>query len=156
MGIPITGTITQFQSKLTQKGCTYDKSSSSLLPGGVRVFNGSFAGNKVIIYAYYNSSTKIVYRAKAVISGNTENIADQKYAEMLDLFKQKYYTADFDFASQDGKESLRIDFANGHIDMFISKDAEIYIRYPYNYDVHIDYWDSINSNSNTNSKLDDI
>lgn len=49
MGIPITGTISQFQSKLAAKGVRYDQKSSSMINGGVRVFKGTFAGNKATI-----------------------------------------------------------------------------------------------------------
>ena len=155
MGVPITGTIAQFQTKLTQKGCTYNKSISASFPVGARAFKGTFAGNKVDIYVYYNTSTKVVYRVKAIISGNTEKMADQEYAEMLSLFKQKYDTSDFDYDKYEGKESVFIYLPNGRIDMYISKDAEM-IRYPYIYNVHMDYWDGVNTNKNTDSKLDDI
>ena len=42
MGIPLTGTITQFQLKLAAKGVKYDKAMSQQLPTGVRMFNGTF------------------------------------------------------------------------------------------------------------------
>ena len=51
MGIPLTGTITQFQAKLVSKGCTYDKATSSSLSNGIKLYNGTFVGNKVDIAA---------------------------------------------------------------------------------------------------------
>lgn len=149
MGVPITGTITQFQSKLTQKGCTYDKDSAKL-SAGRRAFNGTFAGNKVWIGVYYDTKTKIVYRVKAIIEHNSEKIAEQRYAKMLDLFKQKYDTSDFSYDTQDGKDALSIYLSNGTIDMFFVKNDYD------DYDVHIDYWDYLNNKKFNKSNLDDI
>lgn len=47
MGIPVTGTIAQFQAKLVAKGCTYNKVASASISNGTRAFNGTFVGNKV-------------------------------------------------------------------------------------------------------------
>lgn len=79
MGIPLTGNITQFQSKLIAKGCTLDKISSANASNGLRIFNGSFAGNKVKIIVFYNPQNKIVYRAKALLDGVSEDRAEQEY-----------------------------------------------------------------------------
>ena len=72
MGIPLTGTITTFQTKLAAKGISYDKVASSQTESGVRCFKGVFSGEKANIYVYYNEKTKVVYRAKAVIEYPTE------------------------------------------------------------------------------------
>ena len=45
MGIPVTGTIAQFQAKLVAKGCTYNKVASASISNGTRAFNGTFVGN---------------------------------------------------------------------------------------------------------------
>lgn len=50
MGIPITGTIAQFQAKLAAKGVKYNQQLSGMLEAGTRSFNGTFAGNKVTIF----------------------------------------------------------------------------------------------------------
>ena len=60
MGIPVTGTIAQFQAKQVAKGCTYNKVASASISNGTRAFKGSFVGNKVDIYVYYDTNTKIV------------------------------------------------------------------------------------------------
>lgn len=173
MGVPINGTITQFQAKLVAKGCTYNKASSSALEKGCRVFNGVLVGNKVRIYVYYNTRTSIVYRAKAVVSGISEEIADQSYNQIKDLLAQKYdYQTE---GTKDDKEcvsflSLRnpgteVDFNNvsalsevafGEVDLFITKDEESWRRSPYNFNLHIDYNDALNSEKNDNSMLDEL
>ena len=63
MGIPINGTITQFQAKLIAKGCVHDKLTSNSLGVGCRAFKGHFIDNKVSIFVYYDESTKIVYKS---------------------------------------------------------------------------------------------
>ena len=73
MCIPLNGTITQFQQKLTAKGVKHNKQTSQMIPAGVRAFNGTFAGEKADIYVYYNLSSKVVYRAKAVAGYYTDS-----------------------------------------------------------------------------------
>ena len=90
MGIPVTGTIAQFQAKLVAKGCTYNKVASASISNGTRAFKGTFVGNKVDIYVYYDTNTKIVYRTKAVVSGVSEDIAEQEYSKVKKLLSQKY------------------------------------------------------------------
>lgn len=153
MGVPITGTITQFQSKIAAKGVQYDKFASSSIASGTRAFNGTFAGNKVLIFVYYDTQSKVVYREKSVINSVSEDIAEQKYANMRQLFMQKYNDIQYD--EQGGKEALTIDTGNGRIDMYVCKD-ESALRYPYNFSVHIDYWDGDNSDQHDNSLLEDI
>lgn len=153
MGIPITGTIAQFQTKLASKGAQLNKLLSSNIPAGSRAFNGNFAGNKVLIFVFYDTQTKIVYRVKSVIEGVSEEIAEQKYANMRQLFTQKYNY--IQYGEQEKKESLSIDAGNGRIDMYITKDED-YSRYPYYYNVHIDYLDGNNSDKHDNNLLDEI
>ena len=166
MGIPITGTITQFQSKLTQKGCTYNKEASAVLSAGTRAFKGTFVGNKVDIYAYYDTKTKIVYRVKAIINGTTEDLAEQQYNKIKNLMSQKYGTDYMETSTKDGKESVsfiaweNVDevsgVAIGGIDLYITKDEQSWVRSPYNYNLHIDYYDTKNYDKHTKQELDEI
>lgn len=164
MGIPLTGTIAQFQTKLVAKGCTYDKAASSSISNGTRAFKGTFVGNKVNIYVYYDTQTKIVYRVKAVVSGVSEDIAEQEYSKIKDLLSQKYGSSSEDMyvGTKDGKESVSFVSANdegkvnGSIDLFITQDEEIWIRAPFNYNLHIDYNDLINTNKHESQQLDEI
>ncbi len=149
MGIPITGTITQFQNKLAAKGVKYNP-MSKYVSAGIRTFTGTFAGNGVRIYVYYDNSSKIVYRVKSVIPNVTEDIAESKYYSMRQLFEQKY--EQIIYGEQEDKESLSIFTGTGRIDMYICKDEDSYNEY----DVHIDYEDGNNSQKHGNSLLDDI
>lgn len=164
MGIPLTGTIAQFQAKLVAKGCTYNKVASSSISNGTRAFKGTFVGNKVDIYVYYDIKTKIVYRTKAVVSGVSEDLAEQEYSKMKDLLSQKYGSDSEDMyvGTKDGKESVSFistndeGETNGSIDLFITQDEETWVRAPFNYNLHIDYNDRINTNKHENQQLDEI
>ena len=178
MGIPINGTITQFQSKLLAKGCTLNKSTSSTLAIGCRAFKGNFVGNKVDIYVYYDEKTKIVYRTKAVVSGVSKNLSDQVYSDISNMLLQKYgKTWRFENNNNDGEgisifvpsndfNPLNIDpYADiahspalygftGEIDLYISKND--YLIYPYYYCVHADYTDAINNDKHLTQSLEDL
>lgn len=175
MGVPINGTIAQFQTKLVAKGCSLNKEGSAYSPNGCRVFNGTLIGNKVIIYAFYNTQTKIVYRVKAVIDGVAENIAEQHYQKLKNLLSQKYGSEYVREGTMNDKESLSFvslrsdysgddfssyskasDFCLGTVDIFITKDDKEWIRDPYNYNVHIDYNDALNNEKNNSIMLEDL
>lgn len=151
MGIPITGTISQFHSKLAAKGVRYDQNLSSMVNDGVRVFKGTFAGNKATIFVYYDTKTKIVYRVKSVFDNLDENIADTKYRSMRQLFMQKY--DDISYGEQADKETLSINTNNGSIAMYIVKDS---LLFPFEYSVHIDYEDGNNAGRHDDNLLDEI
>ena len=175
MGIPITGTITQFQAKLQAKRCSLDKQTSNSLGLGCRAFKGNFIGNKVTIFVYYDENTKVVYRVKSVISKISENIADQKYEYIKNMLLQKYGMTYSNYGEQTGKESFSIlvegkllnpkmDLTSlplssngfkGNIDLFIAKD-ETFLSYPFDYNLHIDYYDAINYEKHLNRDLEDI
>ena len=175
MGIPITGTITQFQAKLQAKRCSLDKQTSNSLGVGCRAFKGNFIGNKVTIFVYYDENTKVVYRVKSVISKISENIADQKYEYIKNMLLQKYGMTYSNYGEQTGKDSFSIliegkllnpkmDLTSlplssngfkGNIDLFIAKD-ETFLSYPFDYNLHIDYYDAINYEKHLNRDLEDI
>ena len=163
MGIPLTGTITQFQSKLTAKGVKYDKALSRELPAGSRAFTGTFAGEKANIFVYYDPSTKIVYRAKAAIGCDTEGICDYKYDELKSMLSSKYMDAYEESGYQEGHESYLYVISQdvgddlrdlvGTIGIYVSQSDFLY---PYEYYLHVDYTDYANSNKNSKSKMKDL
>ena len=175
MGIPITGTITQFQAKLQTKGCTLDRLVSKSLGVGCRAFKGNFIGNKVTIFVYYDEKTKGVYRVKSVISNISESIADQKYEQIKNMLLQKYGMTYSNYGEQTGKESFsvlvegkvlnpKMDLTSlplstngfkGNIDLFTAKD-ESFLSYPFDYNLHIDYIDAINNEKHQNRDLEDL
>ena len=91
-------------------------------------------------------------------------IAEQEYSKVKNLLSQKYGSDSEDMyvGTKDGKESVSFISANdegeinGSIDLFITQDEESWIRSPYNYNLHIDYNDRINTNKHDNQQLDEI
>jgi len=91
-------------------------------------------------------------------------IAEQEYSKVKNLLSQKYGSDSEDMyvGTKDGKESVSFISANdegeinGAIDLFITQDEESWIRAPYNYNLHIDYNDRINTNKHDNQQLDEI
>lgn len=91
-------------------------------------------------------------------------IAEQEYSKVKNLLSQKYGSDSEDMyvGIKDGKESVSFISANdegeinGSIDLFITQDEESWIRAPYNYNLHIDYNDRINTNKHDNQQLDEI
>ena len=79
MGIPLNGSIDAFQTKLQAKGIKYDAKGSIQLKVGCRCFKGIFSGEKADFYVYYNEKSKIVYRAKAVISCINKEKGEEKF-----------------------------------------------------------------------------
>lgn len=162
MGIPLTGTITQFQSKLQAKGMKYDKTTSQLFPAGIRAFKGSFAGEKADVYVYYDPTTKIVYRAKAVVGYYSESLCEQKYDEMKSMLSTKYSDA---YETSDYREGHEVyhyvtyELKNeevkifGTIDLYVT-NAELWDDFRQY--LHIDYSDMQNTVKNDDSKMNDL
>ena len=158
MGIPITGTINQFQSKLASKGITVDQSVNKYIGVGGRAFKGVFAGKKAQIYVYYDETTKIVYRAKAVIDSYDEDTSDNDYYHFVDLLTTKYPDVEVETGEHDGYESTTLYVPNnstgnyqylGSIDVFRSEDYSAYSLY-------IDYTDTGNYIKHEDRNLEDL
>lgn len=176
MGIPIAGTLSQFQAKLIAKGCKVNKQASAYSPNGQRVLNGTFAGKKANIIIFYDTKSKLVYRAKAILNGISEDMAEQEYNSFKNLLYQKYGDKHTYLHTKDYKESITflvtkpgvgddIDFENlenisdvayGTIDVFILKDTEDWMRDPYNYNLHIDYNDVLSNIKHNEGALNDL
>lgn len=152
--IPINGTIVQFQNQLLKRNCTLDRRTSSIIPAGCRAFKGTLAGNKVEIYVFFDKTTKIVYRVKSIVSDVSSDMAIQEYYKIKDLLSKKYTLSDI--GERENSEASTFDATNGKIDLFITKDDNEFIRYPLNYNLHIDYQDKINSDKHEKNELNEL
>ena len=156
MGIPLDGTISQFHSKLLAKGFKYDDESSF---SGVREYNGIFSGEDAIIFVYYNTSSKIVYRAKAAIKRDTEDLIKKEYDDFKRLLSTKYKDAYIMDDEQEDYPSCTIFISNlsddilGTIGLYISKHGPSYDEV---YALHIDYEDLANEKDNEDKRLEDL
>ena len=159
LGIPLNGTIQQFHQKLVAKGCQHDAKVSSMISKGTRAFKGTFAGKDADIYVYYDETTKIVYRAKAVITCNSNNIRDIQFNDIKGLLDTKYGSLFAQKDTQDGYDSYSYPIFSeqteqmiGSVGIYVSENEFGYHEYV----LHIDYYDSANMLKHENKRLEDI
>lgn len=147
MGIPLTGTIDQFQKKLTAKGYQLDASNKI---SGTRAFTGKCWGETVKFYVFYNSTNKIVCRAKIIITCRNKNVLDVKYNK-LELMLDKDFPSNpkYSFIDDNGHKAQTIHVLSknrkqiGDINLWVdSSDSSkytIYVDY-----LDIDYLNELN------------
>lgn len=161
MGIPLNGTITQFQAKLAKKGVTHDVAGSKMLPPGCRGFNGTFSGKKANIYVYFDTVSKVVYRAKAVIESTEGSISSGNYDYFVRMLSEKYYDAEKTEGKQEGYDAITFLVPNppdafykfyGRINVYRSTSDS----YPVYYFLHVDYIDTLNSVKHENRNMEDL
>ena len=157
MGIELNGSITEFQTKLAAKGLTLSKTNNQY-PTGIRAYDGIFSGEKAEILVWYNPRSKQVYRAKAVISREGEDLIKQLKTSFEDKLDIKYGT--------DSKSTVNVkdqylhefdqhsyNVGNGTVDLFIVSTG--YTSHNTFY-LHIDYKDFENYVKNTADEMDDL
>lgn len=89
MGIPLDGTIDEFQTKLMEKG--FKKSFSDFAPAiGTRVLKGAFSGESVDVFVFYNIKTQIVYGTRVWIYSGYEKVDCNKFENYRASLKNKY------------------------------------------------------------------
>lgn len=152
MNIPLTGKISDFQWYLKKRGFKLDAKYDD-----TRKYTGKFAGEDAILYIYFNSQTKIVYKAKVVLPYFTEEIADRHYKDLENKLREKYSTGKFEEGQKDGKPGLSIMVRD---DLFYVGYISIYNFYngydSKKYMIHIDYEDYYNSVFDDLRKRDDL
>lgn len=166
MGLPISGTISVFQTKLQGKGCTVMKDNNQL-PTGIRGFNGVFAGKDCNIYVWYNHRTKVVYKVRAVTEcGSSIESARNTFTYFKNLLNQKYEEVALTSDMIDDYPNDEYNFYIMVIDPPIQEGAQIigtislsiidYDTIPTSYGVAITYEDFENSTKNENDTLNDL
>ena len=159
MGIPLTGTISQFHSKILAKGLKVSK-YNNLIPAGGRAYTGTFLGQEAKIYVYYNTQTKIVYRAKAVYPDLSKEIAEQQYNSLKSKLIRKY--PNYITFDDEGQEATSCDAFKPNEDVKLGRiDLFVTIKTPYlsllsERSLSIDYWDEINTEKNELRELDEL
>ena len=123
MGIELKGTISEFQTKLQAKGITLSPDSKQT-PSGIRIYKGIFSGVNADIFVWYNPRSKEVYRAKAVISRNGQDLIEQLKSNFEMKLDLKYGTENKetnlvkdDYLHEFNQHSYFV--GNGTIDLFI-------------------------------------
>ena len=166
MGIPITGTITSFQSKLLAKGCSVAKGNNQL-PSGIRTFKGVFAGKDCDIIVWYNHKTKIVYQVRAVAeAGASLDNAHNIFYYYKNMLNRKYegeaLTSDMIEDSENGEFEFDMMVIQPPIEVgaqalgSISINIIDYDGYPTTYGIAITYEDLDGSSKNEQNSLNDL
>lgn len=160
MGIPLNGTIDNFQNKLAAKGVTVDPVKNKIAPVGLRIFKGNFTSRSCTICVFYTNS-KIVYRAKAIFSSTDEDTADQFYNRVKNLLNDKYSEEYTEEDTSEGYPSVSVFVSNetgkvlfGEIDLYKSKEEYDYL--PDEYWIQVDYNDYINRGKKDQEDQDDL
>ncbi len=158
MGIPLNGTINQFQAKLATKGITVDYATNKDISVGCRAFKGTFSGKSALIYVYYNEKNKIVYRAKAVIQSLEKDINDNVYNYFVQLLTQKYSDAESIKGTNEYLESRCFLLHNdeNEIYKYLGRIDVYRTSYSFFYYTHVDYTDTYNDVKNDSRNMDDL
>ena len=159
MGIPLNGTINQFQTKLGTKGISVDVATNKSIGVGCRAFKGSFSGKDAQIFIYYDESSKVVYRAKAVIQSSDEDICDNNYNYFVNMLSTKYSDAEMERGEQDGHESISFFIPNDELTVYkYLGTIDVYRSnyYSISYSIHVDYTDTLNKVKHENRNMDDL
>ncbi len=160
MGIPLNVSITDFSSRLTQKGATVSPTSDKLGLPNCKMFKGTFFDCQADIYTYYNLKSKIVYRAKAVIKQRSFDRALNDATSIISVIKSKYNVIDIqdnseeDFISQSFQISTKEN--NEEIGTIAIYTTQVDPKVEDDYYLHVDYIDKANYDLNTKAKEEDI
>lgn len=164
MGIPIDGTISNFQTKLLKKGCSIGR-LNKYLPTGSRLYEGIFAGKECRIIVWYNHKSKKVYKTRAIVECSSLEIAHDTFDYYKKLLTQKYIetslSSDFIAESSDPYDFYMAIFeppieVGSPVLGVISLDIIDYESYPKSYGLAITYEDIVNSEENEQNALDDL
>ncbi len=159
MGIPLNGTINQFQQKLQKKGIRYDAKGSKNIQAGCKAFKGTFSGEEADFYVYFDVKTKKVYRAKAVIECINKERGKSKLLEYKEKLSSKYPNSVSHEGQQDGYPTFSLYLPNsereylGCINLYITDMGYSFIDEVY---LHIDYYDGPNEKEREMQNFDDL
>jgi len=155
-GIPLNGSIEQFQKKLVAKGFRLNTKMSKMLPVGTRSFVGTFAGKKGNIAVYYDSETKNVYGAKVYYDGLTDDRAKEELDNLRSILSAKYgETSITDGTDKSGRATFTVDTGLGSIYCYLMTD-ETMLTYPFNWSTHAEFTDYVNGMNHQSNVSDDF
>ena len=119
MGIPLDGTISQFQAKLIGKGAKlnrdYNNKHNKRLNGeACRYYTGNFAGYESSIKIKYNYKTIIVWGAMVLIEFFNKDSAESQLNYHKEKILEKYPKSSADNVVKNGIPSVRINVCDSN------------------------------------------
>lgn len=157
-GIPITGTISQFQAQLIAKGFTQnvinkfenEQLDGTLAPEGKRLFHGKFVNQKAKIRVFFDTKTDQVFRVQAYFTKLNKNSAQFKLEYFKSLLANKYGANHMKEADQ-SKElpGFLLTTSQGQVYGYITKSTIFYNTY-------IEYTDSLSEASHQHRIMNDL
>ena len=155
-GIPLNGSIEQFQKKLVAKGFRLNAKMSKMLPVGTRSFVGTFAGKQGNIAVYYDTDTKNVYGAKVYYNGLTDDRAKEELDNLRSILSAKYGETNIsDGADKSGRTTFTVDTGLGSIYCYLMMDDTM-LTYPFNWSTHAEFTDYVNGMKHQSNVSDDF
>ena len=146
LDISLDGTIQQFEEELTAKGCTYDETTSDLLPEGIKAFRGPFIRHEALLMVFYDETIDVVYQAKAVITCHDKDSCEAVFNEINEQLQTEHGTFLSTKSIQYGHDSYGFTILSpervvmGDIGLFVTKDENT----PNGFLVQVQYTDTAN------------
>ncbi|MCQ2230352.1 MAG: hypothetical protein MJZ30_00660 [Paludibacteraceae bacterium] len=131
MGIPVDGNITNFQTKLLQKGFKVSE-LSKYADVGTRVFEGQFTSENATVAVYYNNKLKNLVHGVRVIYDNKDSYSDtkKKVESMVERLETKYGIKSEKKEDTDlQKEKYTIFISTGWIYVWMQETERIFNQY---------------------------
>ena len=142
LGIPLDGTIQQFQNELTDMGCSDGKVFLQL--EGMKAFKGSYAGHDALLMAFYDKTIDVVYQAKAVISCQGVDNCESVFNEINEHIQFEHDSYGYTILSPQ-----RV--VMGVVGLFVTKEEHS----PNGYSVQVQYTDTANLRVHERQQSDD-
>lgn len=149
LGKSLNMNLSQFTAQMQKLGYERDIEASKSFDD-CRVFDGEYGDYLADLYVYYDSTTKLVYRAKAVIPFGTEETAASVTDDFItEILESGEYDGKYDDDPDErGNPNLRLfvrssvdrDEFIGIVDVFMTCDED-----EDEYDVHVDFIDLANA-----------
>lgn len=155
LGIPLDGTIQQFQNELTDMGCSDGKVFLQL--EGMKAFKGSYAGHDALLMVFYDKTIDVVYQAKAVISCQGVDNCESVFNEINEQLQTEYGTFLSTKSIQFEHDSYGYTILSpqrvvmGVVGLFVTKEENS----PNGYSVQVQYTDTANLRVHERQQSDD-
>ena len=157
LGIPLDGTIQQFQENLSANGCSFDPKTNSIMPEGVKAFKGTFAGHEAQLLVFYDATIDLVYQAQAIITCQGAEACEEIFNEINSLLQEKYGTLLSTKSIQYGHDSYGYTILTEQ--RVVMGDAGIFVTKNENtadgYSIYVQYMDTANMRKHQSQSSDD-